>query len=56
MLSEKVAGNFTSRGQDNLSSASIKSKLYIKDFAVTDPIEEILLAMLMDLRAAKHGI
>jgi len=56
VLSEKIAGNFSTRGQDKLSPFSIKSKFYGKDSAVTGPIETMLLKMLTDLRAARKGI
>jgi AcrR family transcriptional regulator len=56
VLSEKVAGNFSTRGQDKLSPFSIKSKLYAKNFAVTGPIEKMLLRMLAELQAAQKGI
>lgn len=53
VLSEKIAGNFSSRGQDDLSAASIKSKFYGKETAVVDPVEKLLLKMLRDLRGIK---
>jgi len=56
VLSEKVAGNFSSIGQDKLSQASIKSKLYSKESAVMDPVEKMLIDMLADLRRSKQGI
>jgi AcrR family transcriptional regulator len=56
VLSEKIAGNFSTRGQDKLSPFSIKSKFYGKDSTVTGPIEKMLLKMLTDLRAARKGI
>lgn len=51
---EKVAANFTSKGQDELSPSSIKSKLYSKDPAVIDHIEGLLVAMLEDVRRFKR--
>lgn len=53
VFSEKVAHNFTSKGQEDLSPASIKSKLYAKDASVIDPIEDLLAAMLEDVRRFK---
>lgn len=50
VLSEKVAGNFSSKGQDKLSSASIKSKLYAKEIAVLGSVEQLLVSMLESLR------
>ena len=49
-LSEKVAFNFTSKGQDELSASSIKSKFYPKDRAIIAPVEEMLVKMLEDVR------
>jgi len=54
VFSEKVAHNFTSKGQEDLSPASIKSKLYSKDPSVIDPIEDLLAAMLEDVRRFKR--
>ena len=50
ILSEKVAFNFTSKGQDELSASSIKSKFYPKDRAIIAPVEEMLVKMLEDVR------
>jgi hypothetical protein len=50
VLSEKIAYNFSSKFQEELSAASIKSKFYPKDRSVIEPIEEILVKMLEDVR------
>jgi hypothetical protein len=50
ILSEKVAHNFSSKFQEDLSAASIKSKFYPKDRATLEPIEEILVKMLDEVR------
>jgi hypothetical protein len=50
ILSEKMAFNFSSKFQEELSAASIKSKFYPKDRAIIEPIEEILIKMLEDVR------
>src|SRR5690606_22471164 len=42
IFSEKVAHNFTSKGKEDLSPSSIKSKLYSKDLSVIDPVESLL--------------
>jgi hypothetical protein len=50
ILSEKVAYNFSSKFQEDLSAASIKSKFYPKDRATLEPIEGILVKMLDEVR------
>jgi hypothetical protein len=50
ILSEKVAYNFSSKFQQELSAASIKSKFYPKDRATLEPIEGILVKMLDEVR------
>ncbi|GEM_PF-87532 len=51
---EKIAYCYMTKGQDELSPSSIKSKLYSKDPSVVDPIEKILVAMLADVRQFKR--
>ncbi|SEN82357.1 hypothetical protein SAMN05216436_12291 [bacterium A37T11] len=50
---EKVAYNFSTKGQDELSAASIKSKFYGKDPAVIDYNEALLVKMLEYVRKLK---
>ena len=50
ILSEKVANNFSSKFQEELSAASIKSKFYPKDRSIIEPIEVLLVKMLEDVR------
>lgn len=54
IFSEKIAGNFTTIGQDELSGPSIKSKFYTKEPAVVDAAELKLVAMLEDVRKYKR--
>lgn len=54
VFSEKIAFNFTTKGQDDLSPSSIKSKLYSKDTSVINPIESVLQSMLEDVRQFKR--
>lgn len=49
-FSEKIAYNYSTKGQDDLSASSMKSKFYPKDTAIYRAIEKILLAMLEDVR------
>lgn len=50
ILSEKISYNFSSKFQDELSAASIKSKFYPKDRSIIEPIEVLLVKMLADVR------
>lgn len=54
VFSEKIAGNFTTIGQDDLSASSLKSKLYTKDTAVVNLIEAKLSNMLNDVLKYKR--
>jgi len=49
-LSEKIAFNFSSKFQEELSAPSIKSKFYPKERSIIQPIEELLVKMLADVR------
>lgn len=49
-LSEKIAFNFSSKFQEELSAPSIKSKFYPKERSIIQPIEELLVKMLEDVR------
>jgi len=50
VYSEKIAYNYSTKGHEELSAPSIKSKFYPKDGAIFEAIEKILLAMLEDVR------
>lgn len=50
VYSEKIAHNYSTKSQDDLSAASIKSKFYPKDRAIYRMVEKMLLAMLEDVR------
>jgi hypothetical protein len=50
ILSEKIAHNFSSKHQEELSAPSIKSKFYPKDRSIIEPIEVLLVKMLKDVR------
>jgi hypothetical protein len=50
ILSEKIAHNFSSKFQEELSAPSIKSKFYPKDRSIIEPIETLLVKMLADVR------
>ncbi len=50
ILSEKIAFNFSSKFQEELSAPSIKSKFYPKDRSIIEPIEELLVKMLAEVR------
>lgn len=50
VLSEKVAHNFSTKNQEEISAPSIKSKFYPKDRLVVQPIEGLLIRMLEDVR------
>lgn len=49
-LSEKIAFNFSSKFQEELSAPSIKSKFYPKERLIIQPIEKLLVKMLADVR------
>jgi hypothetical protein len=49
-LSDKIAHNFSTKGQEDLSAASIKSKFFAKDRAVLKWAEATLIAMLDDVK------
>ena len=50
VLSEKVAHNFSTQNQEEISAPSIKSKFYPKDRLIVQPIESLLVKMLEDVR------
>lgn len=50
VFSEKIAYNYSTRSQEELSAQSIKSKFYPKDALILRAIEKVLLAMLEDVR------
>jgi len=50
LYSEKIAHNFSTKGQEELSASSIKSKFYPKEKSILLAIEKLLLAMLEDVR------
>lgn len=51
IFSEKIACNFSTKGQDVLSAPSVKSKMYTKDVSAIRPLEPMLAAVLEDLRS-----
>jgi len=51
VFSEKIASNFSTKGQDVLSAPSVKSKMYTKDMAAIGPLEPMVAAVLEDLRS-----
>lgn len=51
VFSEKIAGNFSTKGQDVLSAPSVKSKMYTKDISAIKPLEPMIAAVLEDLRS-----
>lgn len=51
VFSEKIACNFSTKGQDVLSAPSVKSKMYTKDVSAIRPLEPMLAAVLEDLRS-----
>ena len=51
IFSEKIASNFSTKGQDALSAPSVKSKMYTKDIAAIGPLEPMVAAVLEDLRS-----
>ncbi|SFH33380.1 DNA-binding transcriptional regulator, AcrR family [Pedobacter insulae] len=50
VFSEKIACNFSTKGQDVLSAPSVKSKMYTKDISAIKPLEPMVAAVLEDLR------
>ncbi|WP_158994171.1 hypothetical protein [Mucilaginibacter sp. L196] len=54
ILSEKIAFNFSSKFQEELSAPSIKSKFYPKDRSIIEPIEKLLVKMLEEVRQFLH--
>jgi AcrR family transcriptional regulator len=50
-FSEKIACNFSTKGQDVLSAPSVKSKMYTKDISAIKPLEPMVAAVLEDLRS-----
>jgi hypothetical protein len=54
MLSEKIAHNFSSKNQEELSAPSIKSKFYPKDRQILATIEKLLKEMLDDVGGFLH--
>ena len=50
IFSEKIACNFSTKGQDVLSAPSVKSKMYTKDISAIKPLEPMIAAVLEDLR------
>ncbi|MBC6112806.1 TetR/AcrR family transcriptional regulator [Pedobacter fastidiosus] len=51
VFSEKIACNFSTKGQDVLSAPSVKSKMYTKDVSAIKPLEPMVAAVLEDLRS-----
>ncbi|WP_029279477.1 TetR/AcrR family transcriptional regulator [Pedobacter borealis] len=51
VFSEKIASNFSTKGQDVLSAPSVKSKMYTKDVSAIKPLEPMIAAVLEDLRS-----
>lgn len=51
VFSEKIACNFSTKGQDVLSAPSVKSKMYTKDISAIRPLEPMVAAVLEDLRS-----
>jgi hypothetical protein len=51
VFSEKIAANFSTKGQDVLSAPSVKSKMYTKDSSAIKPLEPMVAAVLDDLRS-----
>ena len=51
VFSEKIASNFSTKGQDVLSAPSVKSKMYTKDVSAIKPLEPMVAAVLEDLRS-----
>lgn len=51
VFSEKIACNFSTKGQDVLSAPSVKSKMYTKDISAIKPLEPMVSAVLEDLRS-----
>jgi len=51
VFSEKIACNFSTKGQDVLSAPSVKSKMYTKDVSAIRPLEPMVAAVLEDLRS-----
>jgi AcrR family transcriptional regulator len=54
VLSEKIAYNYSTKGQADLSAPSIKSKFYTKDLTVIGKAEKLLEKMLDDVRQYKN--
>ncbi|MBB2146807.1 hypothetical protein GM921_14990 [Pedobacter sp. LMG 31464] len=50
VFTDKIAHNFSSKGQEVLSGKSIKSKLYGKELSVISATEKLLVEMLEDVR------
>ena len=51
IFSEKIACNFSTKGQEVLSAPSVKSKMYTKDISAIKPLEPMVAAVLDDLRS-----
>lgn len=51
VFSEKIACNFSTKGQEILSAPSVKSKMYTKDISAIKPLEPMIAAVLEDLRS-----
>ncbi|WP_461791493.1 TetR/AcrR family transcriptional regulator [Pedobacter sp.] len=51
VFSEKIACNFSTKGQEILSAPSVKSKMYTKDISAIKPLEPMVAAVLEDLRS-----
>jgi AcrR family transcriptional regulator len=51
IFSEKIACNFSTKGQEILSAPSVKSKMYTKDISAIKPLEPMVAAVLEDLRS-----